>query len=276
MSISPGAGASTRICPHCHAQLAASARFCSACGGAIPATPGCPRCGATVSETARFCPVCGATLPVDHLTSPAPTARPAAAPSVAGNPGDPQPHAAELRPLPPWLSTLLMMASPGQLMAQRLSHVSCPFALALSGTAFTLLFLQTGLDLVRAGRADMARAAALTITGAVYGTLGVVAIGLVAWALSRLLGSKHRWAWLIRALALGYATTLVYTSVGLLFNVFFKWNTSVAFGVTGVLWALGPMTVVFRNVMDGQVEGSIVLATVCGGLTLLGWVAIVA
>jgi hypothetical protein len=43
-----------------------------------------------------------------------------------------------------------------------------------------------------------------------------------------------------------------------------------------VLWALGPMIAVFRSLMGGKLEGAILLATVCGGLTLLGWVVLAA
>ena len=48
---------------------------------------------------------------------------------------------------------------------------------------------------------------------------------------------------------------------GLVFNLFFKWNTSLAFGVTGVLWALGPIMAVFRQLSKGKIAGSVVFAT---------------
>ena len=93
---------------------------------------------------------------------------------------------------------------------------------------------------------------------------------------ARLMGVNLARGQVIRSLALSYAATLVYVVVGLLFNVFLRWNTAVAFGATGVLWALGPMIAAFRSMMDGKLEGAILLATVCGGLTLLGWVVLAA
>ena len=72
----------------------------------------------------------------------------------------------------------------------------------------------------------------------------------------------------------GKTAGLVYGAAGLVFNLFFKWNTSLAFGVTGVLWALGPMMAVFRQLSKGKIAGSVVFATICGALVLLGWGAL--
>ena len=113
--------------------------------------------------------------------------------------------------------------------------------------------------------------ARLALYGAAYGTAGIAAIGLVAWALSKFIGGDQPPGWVIRAVALSYSSGLVYGAAGLVFNLFFKWNTSVAFGVTGVLWALGPMMAVFRNLSKGKIAGSVALASICGALVLLGW-----
>lgn len=56
----------------------------------------------------------------------------------------------------------------------------------------------------------------------------------------------------VRAFALAYSAALVYVVIGLLFNLFFGWNTAVAFGVTGVLWALGPMIAVLKGMVGGR------------------------
>ena len=175
-----------------------------------------------------------------------------------------------------WLRTLLTMANPGQRVTQAVANASWPLALGVSGAAFAIFFLQTGLDRLHYGHATLGRALALAGLGALYGTVGILAIGLVAWGIARLMGVNLARGQVIRSLALSYAATLVYVVVGLLFNVFLRWNTAVAFGATGVLWALGPMIAAFRSMMDGKLEGAILLATVCGGLTLLGWVVLAA
>ena len=59
--------------------------------------------------------------------------------------------------------------------------------------------------------------------------------------------------------------------IGLLFNLFFGWNTAVAFGVTGVLWALGPMIAVLKGMVGGRSWPATLLATACGLMVLLGW-----
>ena len=173
-----------------------------------------------------------------------------------------------------WWSILLMMVSPGQVLAKGLGKISWPFALSVSGAAFALFFFQTGLDRTHVNAISTARCGMLALLGAAYGTAGIAAIGLVAWALSKFIGGDQPPGWVIRAIALSYSSGLVYGAIGLVFNLFFKWNTSLAFGVTGVLWALGPMMAVFRQISKGKIAGSVALATICGALVLLGWGAL--
>ena len=49
-------------CVKCNAPLAAGAKFCPACGTAVPTQPVCPACLKPVSPGARFCPECGKPL----------------------------------------------------------------------------------------------------------------------------------------------------------------------------------------------------------------------
>lgn len=170
-----------------------------------------------------------------------------------------------------WWSILLMMVSPGQLLAQGLGHISWPFALGVSGSAFAIFFLQTGLDRLHVSSASVIHCVLLALVGGIFGSAGIAAIGVVAWSLSLLIGGTEPPDWVIRAVALSYGSALVYGIVGLVFNLLFKWNTSMSFGVTGVLWALGPMMTVFRQLSKGKVLASVVLATLCGALVLLGW-----
>ena len=111
----------------------------------------------------------------------------------------------------------------------------------------------------------------LCLLGVLYGTLGVVFLGAIAWVATRALGATLTLEATVRALALGYCPALVYAVFGLVMNVAFGWNTALAFGVTGVLWAIGPMIATLREMLGGRIEPSVVLATILGGLTLFGW-----
>ena len=72
---------STVLCPHCGANVSASAKFCRTCGkpieaadslaattlGSAPTPPAaslrtCPHCGSNISATAKFCRACGKTI----------------------------------------------------------------------------------------------------------------------------------------------------------------------------------------------------------------------
>ena len=189
----------------------------------------------------------------------------------ATRPRDAGPPPGRNAPAKRWWSILIMMVSPGQLLAQGLSHISWPFALGVSGSAFAIFFFQTGLDRLHVSSASPIHCALLALLGAVFGTAGIAAIGAVAWSLSLLIGGQEPPDWVIRAIALCYSSALVYGVVGLIFNLCFRWNTSLSFGVTGVLWALGPMMTVFRQLSKGKILSSVVLATLCGALVLLGW-----
>lgn len=225
----------------------------------------CPHCGAEISPAARFCGECGKVTAVSASPVPQIQTPPATAPSFLGGPA-----------VRKWLPALTMITNPGQALAGRMAEIRWPFALAVSGGAATLFFLQTGLDLLRAGTGDLGRLATLTLAGLFYGTVGVFLIACAAWALTRPFGGTRPMDWTVRALALSYSATLIYAGLGLLFNLILGWNTSVAFGVTGVLWALGPMIAIFKELARGNTVGSVVLTTVCGGLLLLGWAVITA
>jgi hypothetical protein len=70
MFISPGVGASTRRCAHCHAQTAAGAKFRSSCRGAHRLAAAGSRCLETASDRPPLRPDCGALLPREFATQP--------------------------------------------------------------------------------------------------------------------------------------------------------------------------------------------------------------
>src|SRR5437868_1130454 len=63
------------VCPSCETENPAQARFCMACGTALPRT--CPSCGEPAPSQARFCMGCGASL-ADGASPAAAPAGPAA------------------------------------------------------------------------------------------------------------------------------------------------------------------------------------------------------
>lgn len=169
-----------------------------------------------------------------------------------------------------WKSILLMMVNPAGVLKKRMASISPIWALGVSGLAFTLFFLQTGLDLHRNGQSLLV-IPVLSLVGLFYGTAVVTLIALLAWLLSRPFGGEKPTGWSIKAFALGYSPALIYSLLGLPFNLIFHWNTAIAFGVTGMLWALGPMVATIRELTGQKIGVSVIVASVCGGLLLLGW-----
>ena len=166
---------------------------------------------------------------------------------------------------------LSVMFNPGAVLQHRLSGVAWPLAVLVPGAAFSLFFLQTGLDMARVHKATTLKVVVLTGVGGLYGTVGIVCIALGAWAVSLPFGSKRTPGWTIGAYALAYSPALVYGFLGLMASVLLGWKTALAFGVTGVLWALRPMMAVNDDLMGGHRSLSICLSTFCGALVLFAW-----
>jgi hypothetical protein len=168
-------------------------------------------------------------------------------------------------------SALAMILNPGQVARGALEGVPWPFCLAVSGLAFTLFFLQTGLDMHRVGTAGTGAAIGFTFLGLGVGTIGVGLVAALAWALARPLGCGRSLEWTIRAFCLAYTPTLIFVIVGLIFNLAVGWNTAVAFGVTGALWALYPLLGILKEMTGEKLAASLLLASVCGALIISVW-----
>lgn len=62
-----------QICPKCHAENRAGARFCGTCGAPLPpASEICPKCGGALRPGASFCGHCGAPVSSREETPPPP------------------------------------------------------------------------------------------------------------------------------------------------------------------------------------------------------------
>ena len=172
---------------------------------------------------------------------------------------------------PRWKTALKMIVNPGEVVKKQMSKVPWPFSLAVSGLAFGLFFLQTGIDMLRTGQIENSTVLLISMLGVVYGTAGVALVAVLAWALSQGSDRSYDITWAVSAFALGYSATLVYALIGLIFSLVFGWKTAVAFGVTGVLWALRPTIMTIRQ-MSGERRGfSIAVSTLCGAILLFGW-----
>lgn len=78
---------------------------------------------------------------------------------------------------------LKMIANPGEVVKNQMNKVPWPFSLTISGLAFCLFFLQTGLDMFRIGKIDEIDLIMITFIGFIYGTLGISLLAILSWAL---------------------------------------------------------------------------------------------
>ena len=226
-----------RFCTQCGAALGVDAQFCRQCGGPVAANTAHPAMPASASQAGT--------------TAPSPTT--------------------VVAPIALWRTALAVMSNPRALLRAPAGPLTWPWALGISGLAFALFFLQTGMDRVRNGSMDAGGAALLGMVGLLCGSLGVGLLALIAWAIARLAGGTQRPDWAVRAFGLGYSPALLYAICGLCANLLLGWNTAIAFGVTGVLWAMGPLLFTLRTLCNGKLALSMLLTTVCGGGLLFGW-----
>ncbi len=163
------------------------------------------------------------------------------------------------------------MARPQDALAGGLEHRPLPALLLVPGAAFACFFLQTGLDLHRAGAISSGDVVLEVVLGVLFGFLAVPLLGLVAWLGLRIYGGELGASAVVRAFALAYGGTLVYATIGLVVNLTLHWNTALSFGATGLLWALGPIFAIVRRTVHDRMGPAVVISTVCGVLMLVGW-----
>lgn len=177
-------------------------------------------------------------------------------------------------PLPVWRRIFGFALDPGEAVRQQLETVPILQTLAIPAMAFALFFLQTGLDRARGGTLDAAGVGVLVLAGLVFGTAGLAAIAGLGWGVIRALGGRASPGMALRAFTLSYATTLISVLLGLAFNLAFGWNTAIAFGATGVLWALGPMSGAIRQMLGGRLWPAIAVSSLCGLAVLFAWASL--
>lgn len=168
-------------------------------------------------------------------------------------------------------SAIIMMFNPGEIVKSNIAGIKWPFSLMISMGAFIIFFLQTGLDLMRTGQKQPPFVLLLVLEGAVFGFAGVGFLAALSWAVARVFHGDKTFQWVVTAFGLSFCSLLVYGLIGLPASLLLNWNTSIVFGVTGVLWATGPIISTIREMLRGKTAISIIMATLCCSLLLLGW-----
>jgi hypothetical protein len=169
------------------------------------------------------------------------------------------------------MALLRVMVDPGVVVRTALPARGILWSLLVPAAAYALLFLQTGLDLAHAGSAGPWRVVALAGIGLAYGAAGVPALAALCWLLSGAREGARGLSKVMQSFAFSHGTALVYVALGLLANLLLGWNTSLCFGITGVLWAFSPLTGALLVLCGGRKLPAILLATLVAGLLLLGW-----
>jgi hypothetical protein len=171
----------------------------------------------------------------------------------------------------PLLRTVMgMMLSPAGALKGALAgrwYVSA----AVSALAFGLFFLQTGLDLYKTGQKDFLFAVLFAGLGFLYGAVIIPLLGSLFWSITKMAKTQMSLNQAVSVFCLCYSGALIYGLFGLVFSLALGWNTAITFGVTGVLWATGPMIHTIRRMTEGKTALSVFLSTVAGLTILLSW-----
>lgn len=164
-----------------------------------------------------------------------------------------------------------MMLSPGTVLKKAVSGLPFQFSLIVSGSAFLLFFLQTGMDLYKTGRQTILFVILTALTGVAFGIIAVPSVSILIWGITKSFGCKKGIKWTVSAFCLCYSGALIYCILGMIASLVLGWRTSVAFGITGVLWALGPMNSIIREMVGGKIYLCVILSAATGALVLFCW-----
>ena len=166
-----------------------------------------------------------------------------------------------------------MMVNPAGTLKNALISTKWYLSVVVSALAFGLFFGQTGLDLYKTGQKGFDFVLLSGAAGIAYGLLAIPLLGILIWTVQKLSKGDRKVKETVSSFCLSYSGALVYGVAGLIFSLALGWKTSVAFGVTGVLWAIGPMIIAIRELTGGKNALSIPISTVVGGIVLISWSA---
>ena len=172
---------------------------------------------------------------------------------------------------PVFRTVIGMMISPGSAVKGAMSGIPWFFSAIVSALAFGMFFLQTGLDLYKTGQKGFSYLLMSGGVGVLYGLIGIPLVGILIWVILKAMKTDKAMKSAISSFCLSYSGALVYGMLGLFFSLALGWKTSVAFGVTGVLWAIGPMIITIRELTGGKNVLSIPIATIVSAVVLVSW-----
>jgi len=164
-----------------------------------------------------------------------------------------------------------MMMNPAGVLRNALKGTKWYFSIGVSALAFGLFFIQTGLDLYKTGQKGFWFVLFCLVLGLLYGMLAIPLFAVVIWLVLKVSKAETTMLETISAFCLSYSGALIYGLIGIIFSIVLGWNTSVAFGVTGVLWAIGPMMYTIRELTGGNHKLSIPISSLVGVIVLLSW-----
>lgn len=175
----------------------------------------------------------------------------------------------------PVLHTVIsMMLNPAVILKSTLSSIPWFFSLVISVSAFALFFLQTGLDLYRTGQKQFGFVLGSAGVGAVYGATVIPLLAVSSWAFLKITTKDVKpIGWAISFFCLSYSGAVIYGLLGLIFSLALGWKTAIAFGVTGVLWATGPLISAVMEMTGGNTALGVLCASAVGLAVLITWSA---
>ncbi|SHK16358.1 hypothetical protein SAMN02745975_03783 [Geosporobacter subterraneus DSM 17957] len=164
-----------------------------------------------------------------------------------------------------------MMISPAGVLKSALSSNRWYLSVVISLFAFGLFFLQTGLDLYKTGQKEFPYVFAALGVGAAYGLFVIPLVAVFVWILLKAARIEESMFQVVSAFCLSYSGTLIYGIIGTVVSLTLGWKTAVAFGVTGVVWAVGPMMYTIRELTNGKTYLSIFISAVVGLAVMISW-----
>ncbi|GAB6153215.1 hypothetical protein JCM17380_19650 [Desulfosporosinus burensis] len=164
-----------------------------------------------------------------------------------------------------------MMINPSGILKSAMLSTKWYFSLIVSGLAFGLFFIQTGLDLYKTGQKGVDFLLLSAGVGILYGVLLIPLLGFLMAVILKISKSDKKIGQIISLFCLSYSGALIYGTLGIVFSLALGWKTSIAFGVSGVLWAIGPTIVTIREMTGGKNTMSIPIATIISGAILVSW-----
>jgi hypothetical protein len=164
-----------------------------------------------------------------------------------------------------------ILFNPIVLVTDSMAKFAWYFALIVPGITFCLFFFQTGIDMNKAVGGSILSALLLGLMGLIFGVVLIPIIAMITLVFGKAFGCKWDVKRTIKAFSFAYGGSLVYMLLGVLMNLVLGWKTAMAFGVTGVLWSMGPIYSVIREMFNGKNFWAATAATFAGILLLFGW-----